>query len=87
MTCFSRELHPVYGAVPRDGEHVEAGEILGLSPDAKDVVTAPLSGWVRLVASPGASDRRLTIEVWQNRRERDEAQAAEYIGGPYSNAG
>ena len=81
MTCFSRELHPVYGAVPRDGDYVEAGEILGLSPDSRDVITAPVSGWLRLVTSH-SPDRRLTAQIWQDRRARDEADAAEALAQP-----
>ena len=76
MTCFSRELHPIYGAVPDDGDFVEAGEILGLSPDAGEVITAPVSGWVRLVSSPDSPERRLVVEVWQDRRELEQKPAA-----------
>jgi hypothetical protein len=71
MSSISLELHPVYGAVPRDGEFVEAGEILGLSPDAGEVITAPHSGWVRLISSPNSSQHPLIVEICPNRRELD----------------
>jgi hypothetical protein len=79
MTCFSQELHPIYGAVPGDGDFVEAGEILGLSPDAGEVITAPQSGWVRLIFSPASPPQRLVVEVWQDRRELEQKPAADRV--------
>lgn len=63
MDCFDHELHPVYGAVPRDGELVQPGDILGLSVDTHEVVTAPISGRVRLVSEDGHTERHLWIEI------------------------
>ena len=47
------EVHPVYGAIYKDGEFVQRGAVLGLSVDSKSVVVAPVSGWVRLVPHEG----------------------------------
>jgi hypothetical protein len=73
-TCL--DVHPVYGAIYKDGEFVQRGAILGLSVDSKGVVVAPVSGWVRLVA---ASESRpepepslgLRVEIWQQPVEDD----------------
>lgn len=46
-TCV--ELHAAYGAIYRDGEFVQRGAVLGVSPDSRDVVVAPVSGWVQVV--------------------------------------
>jgi hypothetical protein len=63
MECFLHELHPVYGAIPGDGDFVERGDVLGLSVDAKEVVVAPFSGRVRVVATPGEPGRRVHVEI------------------------
>jgi len=60
---FDHLLHPVYGAIPRDGDYVERGDILGLSVDTQHVVTAPFSGWVRLLKTCEAAGCQLRIEV------------------------
>lgn len=70
MIPLSLDVHPIYGAIYKDGEFVQRGDILGLSVDSKDVVVAPVSGWVRLVAyateAPDAdAQHRLKIEIWQ----------------------
>lgn len=63
MDCFDHELHPVYGAVPRDGEIVQPGDVLGLSVDSHEVITAPISGRVRLVSRGGRTQRHLWIVI------------------------
>lgn len=63
MDKIDRELHPVYGAIPSDGEFVQKGEILGLSVDATEIVFAPISGWIRLIPSTDSSDIRLHIHI------------------------
>ena len=67
MDQIDRELHPVYGAIPSDGEFVNKGEILGLSVDAKEVVLAPISGWVRLIPSSDSSDLHLKVHIHASR--------------------
>ena len=64
-------VHPVYGAIYQDGEFVQRGAVLGLSVDCKEVVIAPISGWVRL--GPGTqpvanltTESGLCIEIWQH---------------------
>ena len=71
---FSLDLHPVYGAVPEDGDFVDAGEVLGLSTDSKEVVIAPAPGIVRLVASGGARRRRLQVQIWNETRPAEGAR-------------
>jgi hypothetical protein len=66
-TCL--KVHPVYGAVYTDGEFVSRGAVIGLSVDMDAVVTAPISGWVRLVRkrpSDPPSDEKpdLRVEIW-----------------------
>jgi len=59
------ELHPVYGSVPRDGDLVQSGDVLGLSADERDVVIAPVSGRIRLVTTPGDPHHRLHVQILQ----------------------
>jgi len=63
MSSFYIELHSVYGAIPRDGEYVEPGDVLGFSSDAKEVVTAPIGGWVRLINTTAIPYDRLHIQI------------------------
>ena len=63
-------VHPIYGAIYHDGEFVQRGAVLGLSVDCKEVVIAPISGWVRLGArsesnSANGTGHGLCIEIWQ----------------------
>ena len=63
-------VHPVYGAIYKDGEFVQRGAVLGLSVDQKEVVVAPVSGWVRLSTEPApasepGNNQGLQIEIWQ----------------------
>ena len=48
------DLHPVYGAIYKEGEFVQRGAVLGLSVDSKGVVVAPISGWVKMGAARSA---------------------------------
>jgi hypothetical protein len=63
MNTYQLELHPVYGAIPHAGEKVDAGEIIGLSPDGKAVVIAPESGEVQLFSVNEPSGRRLFVHI------------------------
>jgi hypothetical protein len=66
------ELHPVYGAVYREGEFVQRGAVLGLSVDSKGVVIAPVSGWVKMGQPPTAANTEassLRIEIRQPSRD------------------
>lgn len=68
------ELHPVYGAIYKEGEFVQRGAVMGLSVDSKGVVVAPVSGWVKMGQSLGVSAqeaRSLRIEIWQQPRNAD----------------
>jgi hypothetical protein len=67
MELVNRELHPVYGAIPSDGEFVRQGEVLGLSTDATEVVLAPVSGWVKLEPQTSAADPRLVVRIHASR--------------------
>lgn len=64
MNAEGYELHPGYGSVPRDGEYVERGEVLGLSVDASEVVIARASGRVRLMLEHDVNGRRLRAEIF-----------------------
>ena len=57
------EVHPIYGAIPSDGEFVLEGEILGLSADAREIVTAPRSGWIKLVPANEPESNRLYVHI------------------------
>ena len=60
MEPWRLSVHPIYGAIYRDGEFVQRGAILGLNTQANGVVVAPASGWVRVVrASASASGEPL----------------------------
>ncbi|HLK58509.1 MAG TPA: hypothetical protein VKU00_18210 [Chthonomonadaceae bacterium] len=68
-TCLN--IHPIYGAIYHDGEFVQRGAVLGLSVDCKDVVVAPVSGWVRLgsrleMPSNNGATHGLCVEIWQS---------------------
>jgi len=68
------DLHPVYGAIYKEGEFVQRGAVLGLSVDSKGVVIAPVSGWVKMGPSVGYSEQAnpsLRIEIWQHPRNVD----------------
>ena len=69
MELVNRELHPVYGAIPSDGDFVRQGEVLGLSADATEVVLAPVSGWVKLEPHTSAADPRLVVRIHARRGE------------------
>lgn len=85
MIPLCLDVHPVYGAIYKDGEFVQRGAVLGLSVDSKEVVVAPVSGWVRLVPhSPGAAvqnaPQSLQVEIWQ--RPLDAKTSSSYPGAP-----
>ena len=64
------DLHPIYGAIYKEGEFVQRGAVLGLSVDSRGVVIAPVSGWIK-VAPPELSGEEksiLRIEIWQHPR-------------------
>ena len=68
------DLHPVYGAIYKEGEFVQRGAVLGLSVDSKGVVIAPVSGWVKMGQQVGLSEQAiqsLRIEIWQHPRNVD----------------
>ena len=68
------DLHPVYGAIYKEGEFVQRGAVLGLSVDSKGVVIAPVSGWVKMGQPVGLSEQAiesLRIEIWQHPRNVD----------------
>lgn len=73
MQSFALEIHPVYGAVPREGDRVEPGDIVGLSADSRELVIAPVEGTVSLLSVPGGSAGRLYVQI---RRDAAEAQPA-----------
>ena len=56
MEPWRLSVHPIYGAIYRDGEFVQRGAILGLNTQANGVVVAPASGWVRLVRASASGD-------------------------------
>jgi hypothetical protein len=71
-TCL--KVHPIYGAIYHDGEFVQRGAVLGLSVDCKEVVVAPISGWVRIGARPEVAPSNvaqpgLCVEIWQQPSE------------------
>jgi hypothetical protein len=63
MDTPNQELHPIYGAIQYDGEFVQQGEILGLSVDAREVVTAPISGWIQLLPDKDSDSARLFVHI------------------------
>ncbi|MCW3101108.1 MAG: hypothetical protein JWL77_6726 [Chthonomonadaceae bacterium] len=68
------DLHPVYGAIYKEGEFVQRGAVLGLSVDSKGVVIAPVSGWVKMgqpIGVPEKEVQSLRIEIWQHPRISD----------------
>jgi hypothetical protein len=69
MEPICLEVHPVYGAIYKDGEYVQCGAVLGLSVDTREVVVAPVSGWVRLDDNTTKSllshPQGLRVEIWQ----------------------
>ncbi|HZO87911.1 MAG TPA: hypothetical protein VFB38_06185 [Chthonomonadaceae bacterium] len=71
MVPLCLEVHPVYGAIYKDGEFVQRGAVLGLSVDSREVVVAPISGWVRLVTrkpdgAAANTPHSLHVEIWQH---------------------
>ena len=67
---LSLSVHPVYGPIYQDGEFVQCGAVLGLSVDARDVVVAPVSGWVRLQPNTEVKST-IEIEIWEQRDDSE----------------
>lgn len=65
----SLSVHPIYGAIYQDGEFVQRGAVLGLSVDAREVVVAPISGWVRLQPNTDVKPT-IEVEIWERRDDR-----------------
>jgi hypothetical protein len=78
MEPICLEVHPVYGAIYKDGEFVQCGAVLGLSVDSREVVVAPVSGWVRLDDNAEKSlpphRKGLRVEIWQRPDENGNAE-------------
>jgi hypothetical protein len=73
LSPLSISVHAVYGVIYQDGEFVQRGAVLGLSVDAKNVVIAPISGWVRLLP-PSKMRGGIGVEILQ--QPADYAQAS-----------
>lgn len=63
MDSCRLEVHPAYGAIPRDGDEVGRGEVIGLSADSRFVIIAPISGKVKLHQVSEAPTLRLYVEI------------------------
>jgi hypothetical protein len=57
------ELHPIYGAIPSEGEFVDKGEIIGLSVNEKEIVRAPKAGRVRMLFLSDPHTPRLMVQI------------------------
>mgnify|MGYP003349621910 CR=1 len=64
MGITDSEAPASYGAIYRTGEFVQKGNVLGLSPNHKSVVVAPISGWVRLLGEEETPALPLRVEIW-----------------------
>jgi hypothetical protein len=73
LSPLSISVHAIYGAIYQDGEFVQRGAVLGLSVDAREVVIAPVSGWVRLLP-PSKMMAGIGVEILQ--QPADYAQAS-----------
>jgi hypothetical protein len=65
-TCLN--VHPVYGAIYKNGEFVQRGAVIGLSVDSREVIIAPISGWIKIIEaaqSPCPPDQGLRVEIWE----------------------
>lgn len=65
-TCL--DVHPVYGAIYKNGEFVQRGAIIGLSVDSREVIIAPISGWIKIYDSPQPpceTNNGLRVEIWE----------------------
>lgn len=63
MNTYDVEVHPIYGPVPSDGDTVEAGEVLGLSPDGGNVVAAPIAGTVHICRVQCGDGHRTVVRI------------------------
>lgn len=48
LVPIALSIHAEFGPIYRNGEFVQQGSVLGLAVNARKVVIAPVSGWVRL---------------------------------------
>jgi len=65
-TCLN--VHPIYGAIYKNGEFVQRGAIIGLSVDSCEVIIAPISGWIKIHETPQqpcGTDNGLRVEIWE----------------------
>ncbi len=62
-------VHSIYGAIYQDGEFVQRGAVLGLSVDTREVVVAPVSGWVRLLGVKEQEPIALELEIADRQQE------------------
>ncbi|MGC8667184.1 MAG: hypothetical protein ACP5VE_03575 [Chthonomonadales bacterium] len=69
MSSFDLEVHPVYGAVPADGDMVQPGEVLGLSPDGTALVEAPVAGRVHICRVQLGDGHRTIVRIVPHRTE------------------
>lgn len=72
-TCLN--VHPVYGAIYKNGEFVQRGAIIGLSVDSREVIIAPISGWIKIYdapESPCGTDNGLRVEIWETGENRSQ---------------
>ena len=56
-------VHSIYGAIYEHGEFVQRGAILGLSVDTREVVVAPISGWLNVIGVEEHEPIALQIEI------------------------
>ena len=69
------DVHPVYGAIYKNGEFVQRGAVIGLSVDAREVIIAPISGWIKIYDTPQPScedDTGLRVEIWETGENRSQ---------------
>lgn len=63
MNSLDLEVHPVYGPIPYDGDTVQCGEVLGLSPDGGSIIAAPISGTVRICRIQSGDGYRTVVRI------------------------
>jgi hypothetical protein len=67
------EIHPIYGAVPRDGDNVREGDIIGLSVDGSRAIAAPCAGTIRTERYVCDGRSLLRVEILPTGGEEKEA--------------
>ena len=63
MELANLTVHSIYGAIYRDGEFVQRGAVIGLSVDTREVVVAPVSGWVCVLGTQEHEPSALEIQI------------------------